>query len=135
MSRFEQAVDGTGRPPQNAISKINKMTKLSWHYPLHHTYTITTANKAGYSFDSKHYRTEFDSSTSQPDVCHYAWLYTHSWITCPKDKPSTLMSKVHVTCESKLRSVVRVIHAPMPTKNGGNRAYSRVLCPGSCQLI
>ena len=34
-----------------------------------------------------------------------AWLYKHQWITCQKNKPNK--SITYVTCDSKLRSVLR----------------------------
>ena len=42
----------------------------------------------------------------------FAWLYKHSCITCQKNKPNT--SVIHVHCESKLHSVVRLPMHPRP---------------------
>ena len=63
-----------------------------------------------------------------------AWLYKHTWITCPKNKnkpehindPRCLRIKVTSSCE--------VIPAFMPRKLGSYQARGGVLCP-SCHRI
>ena len=49
-------------------------------------------------------------------------LYKHPWIACQKYKPGSLM--IDVTCESKLRSVVRSFIYPCP---GNSVAIGRVV--------
>ena len=67
----------------------------------------------------------FNSCTSRPGVrtSDSAQVYRHV-----KNMPSTPMN--HVTCISKLRSVVRFIHSYMPRKLAGNRAFGRVFVRG-----
>ena len=50
-----------------------------------------------------------------------------------QSKPSTSMT--HVVSEFQATFSSEVIHAPMPRKLGGNRACSRVLCPGCPRLM
>ena len=59
-----------------------------------------------------------------------AWLYTHPWTTCQRNKPG--ISMTCVACESKLRLVLR--SSLMPKELDGSRAFGRVLRLG-CRRI
>ena len=59
-----------------------------------------------------------------------AWLHKHPWMTCWKNRPSTSMT--HITCESKLCSVMMSSMHPYSGKLCGDRACSNILrldCP------
>ena len=89
------------------------------------TTTYSTLVKFGFTMhdsDDLQCRHLFPATVDRTSV--NAWLYKHQWIICQRNTPRHLMT--HVTCESKLRSIVR---SSMHRKLGRNRVCGRLLCP------